>query len=378
MLAPGLVEGDPDDDAGVVEQQGDHGVVLGEELAVALVVPSGIGVRGLRLKHGPLGPVVLFASADLVLPDEQAQAVAMVVKTARFHLDVLPHHVEAGVLQKLDVVLHGPIRRRREQAIGPKALIQGAEVEDWSAVERKAQVAHLVARAAQHPQACVRAHFVDGVARSLPHEAHPHIVQVRCVGRPRLREGYPQLNVLCCMQVHANLSRSDHLAAVVRHLDGAPDRLGSRSSENERSELQDPRLGLEALGHDLQALDVRLRDRLEPDSLPNAAGWSVPYFAGLPDLLSTRLAASSGILHANHDGVDAVHSRVGDLEAERREAAHVLADALIVDPNLAPVVYSFEVQEQKTTRHLGDAHLAVVPESLRCSQQALHAREHGL
>ena len=63
------------------------------------------------------GDVLLAAghpAAGHVLPDEQAELVAVVVEPGRLDLDVLAEHVEAELLEHFEVVLHRRVRRRGE------------------------------------------------------------------------------------------------------------------------------------------------------------------------------------------------------------------------------------------------------------------------
>ena len=88
------------------------------------------------------------AAAGHVLPDEQAELVAVVVIAGRLDLDVLAEHVEAELLEHFEVVLHRLVGRRREQPVRPPALIERADLEERLVVEHEAHDALVVLRGA--------------------------------------------------------------------------------------------------------------------------------------------------------------------------------------------------------------------------------------
>jgi hypothetical protein len=164
MLSPRLVERHPLDDAGMVVQQVDHGFQFGHELPVRASRPDGVHRIGFQPRPDGAGILAAtpFARAgtDLVLPHHHPEAVAVIVVPARFNLDVLADRVEAGGFQELDVRPHGFIRRRRQQAVGPPALVQGSPGEDRLAVQRKPQMAVSIPFDAGFPKTQVRFHHV--------------------------------------------------------------------------------------------------------------------------------------------------------------------------------------------------------------------------
>ena len=105
-------------------------------------LPVGLFRPGYRMRIGlQPGPLrVVGHAADLVLPDEHADAVAVGVVSPRLDLDVLADGVESSGFEKLDVRGHGCVRWRGQEPVGPPALVEGAPVKDRFAVEGEAQM----------------------------------------------------------------------------------------------------------------------------------------------------------------------------------------------------------------------------------------------
>ena len=143
-LAPALVEGDPRADGRAAVELGNH---LGElgiiararhrvgagkfSVVVILVVNAGDEGRG-------DGEKVIFPAAVYhVLPDEHAEAVAVIIPAHRLDFDVLAEHVEAHVLHELDIENHGVVARRGIEPVREVPLIEHAVLEIRSAVEKQ-------------------------------------------------------------------------------------------------------------------------------------------------------------------------------------------------------------------------------------------------
>ncbi len=90
VLSPGFVEGDPADDGRMVFQEIDHPLELEHELSVVNFRPFGI----LGIGHEPR-PGWIDTTADLVLPEQHSQSIAMIVVALWFDFDVLSNHVES-------------------------------------------------------------------------------------------------------------------------------------------------------------------------------------------------------------------------------------------------------------------------------------------
>ena len=181
MLPPTFVEGNPLHDGGVVVQSVDHEFEFGHELLVWGVGPGRFGRIGGETR--PRGIIAAFC-ADLVLPNKHAHAVAVIVVTAGFDLDVFADGVEAGVLQELDVGKHGGFGRRGEEAVGPPTLIKGSPMEERLPVEVETEMAILVLGDGGFTDAKVGLDLV-ALVRSLFFNTQMKIVKKWFFGRPK-------------------------------------------------------------------------------------------------------------------------------------------------------------------------------------------------
>src|SRR3989442_1586745 len=76
-----------------------------------------------------------------ILPDQHAEAVAVIIVARGLNLDVLPHHVESGLTQPGDLPLHGFVRWRCMQPVGPPALVERTMLENRLAIEQDRRLA---------------------------------------------------------------------------------------------------------------------------------------------------------------------------------------------------------------------------------------------
>ena len=84
------------------------------------------------------GEKVIFPAAVYhVLPDEHADAVAVIIPAHRLDLDVLAEHVEAHVLHELDIEHHRVVARRGVEPVGEVPLVKNAVLEIRPAVEKQ-------------------------------------------------------------------------------------------------------------------------------------------------------------------------------------------------------------------------------------------------
>ena len=84
------------------------------------------------------GEKVIFPAAVYhVLPDEHAEAVAVIVPAQRLDFDVLAEHVEAQVLHELNVKNHRVVARRGVEPVREVALVKNAVLEIRPAVEKQ-------------------------------------------------------------------------------------------------------------------------------------------------------------------------------------------------------------------------------------------------
>ena len=115
MLTASLIEVDPCHNTGHILQIVKHGKkLLGKPLGIVFHIAVAASV--VHARH--------------ILPYHQAHLVAPIVPTGRLHLDVLPHHIEAYLLHKEDIVLYGLIARWSEVALRPITLVQASHIEE--------------------------------------------------------------------------------------------------------------------------------------------------------------------------------------------------------------------------------------------------------
>ena len=182
VLPPALVERHPDDDRREEPEPIDHRSGLGAKLRLLL--------RGELAVLRPVGLDELPPSrphpAGLILPDEQAEGVAVVVVAGRLHLDVLAEHVHAEGLEHLEVVLHRRVARWREQAVGPPALIERADLKKRLAIQAQPQDPLFVPRLRDRTEREVAPHAVDHLAVGAD-KLDLDGIEVRIIGRPEAR-----------------------------------------------------------------------------------------------------------------------------------------------------------------------------------------------
>ena len=143
-LTPALVEGDPRADAREAVELGNHlgelGVVArarhrvgAGELFIVVVLAVDTSDKG----RGDREKVVCSAAVYHVLPDEHAEAVAVIIPAQGLNFDVLAEHVEAHVLHELDIENHGVVARRSVESVREVPLIEHAVLEIRPAVEKQ-------------------------------------------------------------------------------------------------------------------------------------------------------------------------------------------------------------------------------------------------
>ena len=87
--------------------------------------------------RGDREKVVCSTAVYHVLPDEHAEAVAVIVPAHGLNFDVLAEHVEAHVLHELNIEHHRVVARRSVESVREVSLIEHAVLEIRSAVEQQ-------------------------------------------------------------------------------------------------------------------------------------------------------------------------------------------------------------------------------------------------
>ena len=406
VLAPALVVDHPHDDARVVVEPPDHPPQLELVLLAAGGQPDRLaGVLALV----PQRPV---EARGHVLPDEDSQAVAMVVIPVGLDLDVLAEHVEAGLLEPAQLPRHGLVGGGRQQAVGPPALVERPVLEDRLAVEPEVGLLDLRAGADRHPaHREIRAdrvgrragHLGPGVGRPLRlaerrqlrpllgplarapgvldrHQLDRQVVEERVLGRPELGLG--------------DLEPSLAVDADDRRRDRLPLHQG-RAAHRERVVLDrrvhqggDPEpAGLDVGGEPQLAQRHVRRHGLHPDGLPDPRDRRVPDAARVELLLAPRLLAGVRRVGDRQDqlirgiapGARSVAQERRDVEGERVGSPGVRPDQAAVDPERALVVDRPEVEQDALAvpvpRH-GEG--AAIPEPVVGAERPADPRQRRL
>ena len=382
-LPPALIEGHPAAHAGVALQ----GLYRGFQLPgiffparfrfAAQQAPEGPCIRQAaeqRLEHvGQVGhepELVGPAAVHHVLPDDEAQLIAVVIPALRLDLGVLAQKVEAQLFYGLQFPYHCPIAGRGVQALGPVALIQQAVEQDGLAIQAEAHDPVGIRHTAPLAQGKVA---VDGVALlflSL-RGAHDQVVQKRRIRAPR--------EEMLLRDVQGHLAVPVGLvAAPVLGNGHAP---GPHHGPQVRRPAGQGSMGFHGHGAgiivrgDGQLRDVVFRHTLQPDGLPDAALGRVEHPAGPEGLLAPGLhAGAGGVLHRHPEPVMAGRvQRIGDIQRKGPVAAPVAPHQMAVDLHGAGIVHGPEVEQHPPAGACRGHKAPVVVEPRPGLQGASHA-----
>ena len=289
-----------------------------------------------------------------VLPDDQAQRVGPVVPARRLDLDVFADEGEAQLFRLLEIEAQGVVGGRGRDAVRPVALVERAVQERGPAVERDPGAAVVVREQTDRAETGVAADLVQNRAMPVT-QLDPQCVEVRVVGCPEAWFG----NV----HTHRRPGRAGaagDLAVCGRNDDTD---LGTADDLREHGHAGEVR-------RQLKSFDTGFGHRLEPHRLPDSGRRRVADPAGRVALLADREGLDVGAV-LGPDGQLLRPRRpqhVGDVRAERRVAAFVRRDELVVDPHLRRLVDGAEVQEDPLAGPIGrDLDQAPVPEDLVAS-----------
>ena len=292
--------------------------------------------------------VILSAAVWHVLPDEHTAAVTVIVPAQGFDLDMLAKHVEAHGFGGGDVVYHRLVRRRGVQPVGPVALIEQAVMEVRLVIQKQARHAVLVLfdRELAHGKVALHLILAAGDAEA---------VELRMLRRPRL-----EIRHRDARRQQIRLPAEMRVRVLISH--NLRRNINSRTVE---------------IGRYAKILDVRLRHRLKPHGLPDAALRGIPYAAAAGLLLAAAVEAAVGIVRdADGDEHTAVLYGVGDVRREWQVAADMAHDLHRVHPYRRALVDRAEVQNDALARKLlRQRDVAPVPEVLPGLQTAVHARQ---
>ena len=326
---------------------------------------------------GQVGDVPLVhlpAAVHHILPDDEAQLIAVVVPPLRLDLGVLAQQVEAQLLDLLQLVHHRRVRGRGIQPLRPVALVQQAVEEDGLSVEAEAQDAFRVRLTAPFAEGKITVHGIKTVFVPLG-GTHGQVVEERAVRTPRkemfLRDVQRHLAVLVGL-----------VAAPVLGNGHAP---GPHHSPEVFCPAGLGRVGFYRHGPgivvrgDRQLRNVIVRHPLQPDGLPDAALGMVEHPAGGQGLLAPGLGAiPGGVLHGHPEGVAARPQIIGDVQRKGPVAAPVAAGQMAVDLHGAGVVHRSEVEQHPSALPRRGRKAAVVVEPLPGLQRPPHSGSRSL
>ena len=301
---------------------------------------------------------------------------------------MLADEVEAQLLRDDKVVSQSVVGRRRVEPVGPEPLIERTDQEDGLAVQHDARFLVCPLRNADRAQREVAPDPIQLLAtcalydRALRkiHQANVDVVQERRVGRPEaditLRNGNRKwLSRSAAGRSHGarressgvvcNKNLHHHSAARGRADDVGFD--GHFSARN--------------VGHGPHIFHVSLRDRFQPNRLPDSRAGRVPDPRRMIVLLAARLGPRIGGIPNGDDQLVCLSGGkgIGHVERKGRITAAMRADCAAVDRHGRFPVDGFKMkQDALAAPGLRDRNCAVIPQPLVRSDALHHSRERRL
>ena len=236
---------------------------------------------------------------------------------------MLSHHIEAEALDSGNIELQRGFIGLRVDAVGPKALVERADLKDELVVQQ---------------------HFFDAVVHADGDFPHSEVALNR-VGHGSVLHHLDAEGIQIGMRRRPQrfVRHGNGQRFAQRSADGADDFAGGQHGDDgfgvfgrhRRVDRDADGFGVDVRDN-LQIFDRRRRNRLQPHGLPDARGGRVHNAAGVDALLSARLARVIG-------GVEDAHNQLlragfgeigGHVIGEWQVAAPVRAHALAVDKHL--------------------------------------------
>ena len=298
-----------------------------------------------RLEHvGQVGhepELVGPAAVHHVLPDDEAQLIAVVIPPLRLDLRVFAQQIEAQFLDGLQFMHHRRVGRRGIQALRPVALVEQTVQQEGPVVQAEAQHTLCIGRTAPLPQGEIAVHRVEALFLPLG-RTDGQVVEEGAVRAP-----WEEM-LLWDVQRHRAIPVGLVAAPVLCD--------GHAAGPHHRPEVHRPaglcRAGPDGHGPgvvvrgDGQRLDVVVRHPLQPDGLPDAALGRVEHPAGFQRLFAPGLhPGPGGVLHSHPQAVVVGVQGLGDVERKGPVAAPVAAHQMPVDLHGAGVVHGTEVEQ---------------------------------
>ncbi len=310
--APGLVEGDPGKNGGVVEIAAQHPAQRHFDF------PAHVRVR--------FAPTVGHVGHE-----QQAQAVGPIELAGHVHFDVQPVGVETQAARTQNLIAHETIAGESVEPFGMIGLVERHPKVNRLIVQghvRKTKARHI--HDADFSHAEVRADAVFGIARA---QDGLDFVKKGVLQRPMPGVGYRNRKLDLSAAGGHGLGDLGQIAG----LELKP-QLGARRSRGAQARRHG-HLRLVEVGCEMEALEPGLGAGLQIDRLPDAAGIAVALFA-------LELEGPGRIVHAQHELMAGARLEAGrQLELEWNVAAAVSAQRLSVQPGPRLPVASPDDQE---------------------------------
>ena len=125
--------------------------------------------------------LVLTTTVNEILPYDKSESVTVIIPTKRLELDMLSYHIEAHILEHLQLIKYCLVTRVSKQAVAPISLIQKAVEEVRLSVEKQAGNSVLILTDSKRTNAKVRSDLITAVRRYL------EIIQLGIFGRPNFK-----------------------------------------------------------------------------------------------------------------------------------------------------------------------------------------------
>ena len=263
------------------------------------------------------------AAVDHVLHDQHAQTITGVIELLRLDFDVLAEKIEAQPFHAKNIALVFLRFSREEDPVGEIALIQYTVKEDRCAVEQNAvDTGFLLDFDRSQSEVAFDAVFGGGDNKR---------IEMRLFRRPEDRVFNGKTAAVAAEGGLFAVDVCDESAVNALQRDGDAVEVAVQCD----------------------AVNVILRHGFQPDALPDAADRRVPHTARCFGLLAVRIAWVQRVSDEDFQLIGGILTdNVADVKAERQIAALMLAEELLVEPNLGDLIHSAEVKQRPCAAEL--------------------------
>lgn len=99
-----------------------------------------------------------------ILPDEHPEPISPVIPSFGLHLDMFAREIESEGSHYFDIVAEGGVGRCSQDAVGPEALVKGADLEEWCSIQLDPLKTTFIAAQRDLSHAEVTSHGINGFA----------------------------------------------------------------------------------------------------------------------------------------------------------------------------------------------------------------------